>query len=83
MDTHTQRFGDKRAATRTFLAGVAWVNLQEQSTSICRFVGCELRKLAPSNVSNALVEFVAKDLSVITHHLEYGKLFRFNRISCG
>jgi len=55
MYTHTEVFGNKRTATRTLFACIAWINLQEQSTSIFRFVGCELRKLTPSNISYALL----------------------------
>lgn len=45
MDACRQVFRDKRMTARAFFAGVTWVHLQEQPTSICRLVGCELRKL--------------------------------------
>jgi len=82
MDTYTQVFGDNRTAARALFAGVARVNLQEQSTSTgahwARFVGCELCQLAPSNIGKTLVEFVAKDNGMVTHHIDDGKFFKDN-----
>ena len=65
MNTLRQIFGNQHTTTRAHFACVVWVNLQTQPTSICRFVGCELCKLTPRDIGNALVQFVAKDLGVI------------------
>ena len=57
VETNREVFVDNRTATRAFFTGIAGINLQEQSTSICRFVGCELCELAPSNVTGTLVSW--------------------------
>ena len=72
MSTNRQILIDNGSAARTLFAGVAWVNLQEQSTSICRFVGCELCKLIPGNIRNALAE------SAILDHVRDGQVFKDN-----
>ena len=76
MDTIRQSFGHQRTTTRAHLACVAWINLHAQSTSICRFVDCELCKLVPGNIGNTLVEFVAKDNGVFFHHANDIQIFQ-------
>lgn len=78
MYTNTQVFFDKHTTTRTTLACVTRVNSQEQSTGTRRLVGRELCKLIPSNISNTLVQFVAKDYSVILHHSRNVQIFKDN-----
>ncbi len=59
---------------------VTWINLHTPSTSICRFVDNELRKLMPCDIAGTLwvtlVEFVAKDHFMFGHHADDVQIFQ-------
>jgi len=69
MDTISQALFNNLTASRAPLACIARIHKNHRPAGTRRLVGRELHKLIPRYVANASIKFMAKNISVIAHHV--------------
>ena len=88
VPANRQVFLDCCSTLTTGLARASWVYCYELPSSIFRFLRQYISKLTPSNICNRLIEFIAKNFSLIIHHVFDIKFFNtddakvINKFSC-